>query len=43
MLDDLKIILSNLYSKYGLTDDILRLSQLIDTFIVGEMNEKLFK
>lgn len=43
MLDELKIVLSNLYASYGLTDDIVKLSQIIDVLIVGEMNEKLFK
>lgn len=38
MLDELKQILNNLYVKYGLTDDILRLSQFIDKLIVGEIN-----
>lgn len=38
MLDELKQILGNLYSKYGLTDDVLRLSQFIDELIVGEIN-----
>lgn len=38
MLDELKQILGNLYSKYGLIDDVLRLSQFIDKLIVGEIN-----
>ena len=38
MLDELKQILNNLYVKYGLTDDILRLSRFIDKLIVGEIN-----
>lgn len=38
MLNELKQILNNLYVKYGLTDDVLRLSQFIDKLIVGEIN-----
>ncbi len=37
MLDELKSILSNLYAKYGLTNDVLRLSQVIDILIYQEM------
>ena len=37
MLDELKSILSNLYTQHGLTDDILRLSQVIDILIYQEM------
>ena len=37
MLEELKTILSNLYSKYGLTDETLELSQLIDELINQEM------
>ena len=37
MLDELKSILSNLYALYGLTDDTLRLSQVIDRLIYKEM------
>ena len=33
MLDELKEILSSLYCQLGLTDDILRLSQVIDELI----------
>ena len=36
MLDELKEILSNLYMQYGLNNDILRLSQLIDELIYKE-------
>lgn len=36
MLDELKIILSDLYSQYGLTESILRLSQLIDGLVYQE-------
>ena len=37
MLEELKSILSNLYAQYGLTDDTLRLSQLIDILIYQEL------
>ena len=37
MLDELKEILSSLYCQLGLTDDILRLSQVIDELIYQEM------
>ena len=37
MLDELKSILSNLYMQHGLTDDVLRLSQVIDILIYQEM------
>lgn len=37
MLDELKSILSNLYAQYGLTNDVLRLSQVIDILIYQEM------
>lgn len=37
MLDELKDILSSLYCQLGLTDDILRLSQVIDELINQEM------
>lgn len=37
MLEELKEILSNLYAQYGLTDDTLRLSQLIDILIYQEL------
>lgn len=36
MLDELKEILSNLYMQYGLNNDILRLSQLIDVLVYQE-------
>lgn len=36
MLYELKDILSSLYMRYGLTDDTLRLSQLIDKLIYQE-------
>lgn len=37
MLEELKEILSNLYAQYGLTDDTLKLSQLMDRLIYREM------
>lgn len=37
MLDELKEILSSLYCQLGLTEDILRLSQVIDELINQEM------
>ena len=37
MLEELQAILSNLYVQYGLTDDTLRLSQLIDRLIYQEI------
>ena len=37
MLEDLKEILSNLYTQYGLTDDTLRLSQVLDKLIYQSM------
>ena len=37
MLEELKAILSNVYAQYGLTEDILMLSQLIDKLINQEM------
>lgn len=37
MLKELQSILSNLYAQYGLTDDTLRLSQLIDILIYQEL------
>ena len=39
MLEELKEVLSNLYINYGLTNDILRLSQIIDILIYQEMKE----
>lgn len=36
MLDELKDILGNLYGQYGLTYDILRLSQVVDILINQE-------
>ena len=40
LLEQLKTILSNLYAKYGLTQEILMLSQLIDKLINQEMKFK---
>lgn len=37
MLEELQTILSNLYVQYGLTDDTLRLSQVLDKLIYQEM------
>lgn len=37
MLEELKTILSNLYVKYGLTSEVIRLSEVIDTLINKEM------
>lgn len=37
MLDELKEILSSLYCQLGLTDDVLRLSEVIDELINQEM------
>lgn len=37
MLEELKEILNNLYAQYGLTDDTLRLSQVLDKLIYQEM------
>jgi hypothetical protein len=36
MLDKLKDILSSLYCQLGLTEDVLRLSQVIDELIIKE-------
>ena len=40
MLDELKGILSDLYCKYGLTHEVIRLSQAIDILINQEMKNK---
>ena len=37
MLEELRKILNSLYAKYGLTQEILMLSQLIDKLINQEM------
>ena len=41
MLDELKDILSSLYCQLGLTDDILRLSQVIDELINELINQEM--
>lgn len=43
MLDELKEILGELYAKYGLTHEVVKLSQTIDTLINQEMKNKLTK
>lgn len=40
MLDELKEILGDLYAELGLTEQTLRLSQLIDILINQEMKNK---
>ena len=37
MLDEMKDILGNLFVQYGLTDDILRLSQVVDVLLNEEV------
>ena len=37
LLDELKDILSELFIRYGLTKEVIRLSQVIDTLINKEM------
>lgn len=39
MLEELKEILSNLYAQYGLTDDTLKLSQVLDVLINNEIRK----
>ena len=43
MLDELKDILNRLYIRYGATDDIVRLSQLLDRLINQEQQRKAFR
>ena len=43
MLDELKDILNSLYCQYGVTDDIVRLSQLIDRLINQEQQRKTLR
>ena len=43
MLDELKDILNSLYCQYGATDDIVRLSQLLDRLINQEQQRKALK
>ena len=38
LLEELKDILSNLYAEHGLTQETLRLSQVVDLLINEEMN-----
>lgn len=40
LLEQLRKILNSLYAKYGLTEDTLELSQLIDELINQEMKFK---
>ena len=40
LLEELKAILTDIYAKYGLTDDTVKLSQLIDKLINQEMKFK---
>ena len=40
LLEQLREILNSLYAKYGLTEDTLKLSQLIDELINQEMKFK---
>ena len=37
MLEELQSILSNLYCRYGLTEEVLRLSQTLDKLIYQSM------
>ena len=43
MLDELKDILNRLYIRYGATDDIVRLSQLLDRLINQEQQRKTLR
>lgn len=43
MLEELKDILSSLYMRYGLTDDTLKLSQLVDKLIYQEQFKRARK
>ena len=43
MLDELKDILNRLYIRYGATDDIVRLSQVIYKLINQEQQRKAFR
>ena len=43
MLNELKDILNSLYCQYGATDDIVRLSQLLDRLINQEQQRKTLK
>ncbi len=39
-LESVKQILGNLYIKYGLTEEVVRLSQLVDEVVVKIQKEK---
>ena len=43
MLNELKDILNRLYLRYGVTDDIVRLSQLLDRLINQEQQRKALR
>ena len=43
MLNELKDILNKLYLQYGATDDIVRLSQLLDRLINQEQQRKAIR
>ena len=43
MLNELKDILNKLYLQYGATDDIVRLSQVLDRLINQEQQRKAFR
>ena len=43
MLNELKDILNSLYCQYGATDDIVRLSQLLDRLINQEQQRKALR
>ena len=43
MLDELKDILNKLYLQYGASDDIVRLSQLLDRLINQEQKRKALR
>ena len=43
MLNELKDILNKLYLQYGATDDIVRLSQVIDKLINQEQQRKAIR
>ena len=43
LLEQLREILNSLYCQYGATDDIVRLSQLLDRLINQEQQRKAFR
>ena len=43
MLDELRAIMDNLYYQYGLIDEVVRLSQVIDELIYQEQIKKVIK